>query len=382
MNPTVIKKLDTLIDIEAAILAINSNSNAALQTSKDSIKKYKGAMHDASQLQLLVTWARATQDPFLHFHNENKLENVLSDLCAYAPGIAALRLCEGVKVGDKTVVRREALKGAIDKMRQTDEGDLSHIIKGRSIDMTCVSGADVQYLRPLFSAKSPEDVKDSEGMHTLMKELFLQVNQSDENLVPDSFVKACGIFASELFQNTQEHATRDHTGRPYDAHVEGLIISWSDMDQRLFGSDFQGHDRLKQFWESELAPSRNGSTKALRCLQLSFFDSGPGFASRATGLKTTELGLDLEREKLINCLKKNVTTKRQAGAGGGLPLVLTELKALGGLIRIRSGRHSIFNCFSHDGKEDIFNFDDWTNQSLGAVEGVVLSLIVPLRKSK
>lgn len=380
MNPIVITDLDTLIDIEASISTVNANTEAALQIPKDSVKKYRGAMHDSSRLQFLITWARATQDPRLHFHKENKLESVLTDLCAYAPGIAALRLCDGVIVGEHAVARRIALRGAAGKMQETDAGNFNKVINGRSIDMTCVSGATLQYLRPLFSARSPEAVKDAEGMHALMQKLFIQINQNDKDLIPDRFVKACSIFTSELFRNTQEHATKDHAGKPYDAHVEGLIISWITMDERLFGADFHGHDRLRQFWDREATPSSDGRTKALRCLQLSFFDSGPGFASRATGLKTTQLDLDQEREELINCLRKNTTTKRQVGAGQGLPGVLAELKALGGLIRIRSGRHSVFNCFSLGEEGDIFNFSDWTERSLGAAEGVALSLIVPLRK--
>lgn len=380
MKPTVIADLNTLNDTEAAISAVNANAGAALQIPKDSVKKYRGAMHDASRLQLFVTWARATQDPYLHFHKANKLEYVLSDLCAYAPGIAALRLCEGVQVGGQKIPRRIALQGAADKMLETDAGNLTKIINGRSIDMTCVSGASIQYLRPLFSARNPEAVKDKDGMHVLLQTLFEQINQNDKGLVPENFVKACSIFTSELFHNTQEHATRDHTGKPYDAHVEGLIISWITMDERMFGADFQGHDRLKHFWDKEITPSSDGKAKALRCLQLSFFDSGPGFASRATGLETTQMDRQKERGELINCLRKNTTTKKQVGAGQGLPGVLAELKAVGGLIRIRSGRHSVFNCFALGEDEDLFNFSDWTDQPLDAAAGVTISLIVPLRR--
>lgn len=381
MKPTVINDLDTLAKIETAISAINVNAGAALQPKKGRINKRKGAMYDASRLQLLVTWARRTQDPYLCFDAANNMQSVLSDLCDYAPGIAALRLSNGVRIGDEVVRRPEALQGATDKMQKTDDGKLSHIIKGRSIDMTCVSGAQLQYLSPLFSARSSEAVKDAEGMHGLLRELNVQINKIDSKLVPESFLKACSVFTSELFANTQEHATRDQCGVPYSSHVEGFIISFDyGTIGRLLNSDFQGHEKLKHFWNRETKLSSGDSKNSLRCLQLSFFDSGPGFASRATGMETTQLDRSAEREKLIECLRKNFTTKHQIGAGQGLPGVLSALNEIGGLIRIRSGRHSIFNCFEAKKEADIFNFDNWTDQPLDAVAGAVISIIVPLRK--
>ncbi|WP_028359270.1 hypothetical protein [Burkholderia pseudomallei] len=381
MNPLVISELDTLGDTEAALRAVRDAAGAPLQLNKDSVGKRKGALHDAARLQLLLTWARSSREPYLHFHSANSVDTVLSELCDYAPGIAALRLASGVKVGEAVVPRRIALERATEKMQSSDAQELSRIIKGRCIDLTCVSGSRVQYLRPLFSARRSDAVKRSEGMHQLLRALSEHISKYDASLVPDGFLKACSIFASELFGNTQEHAIRDHRGAFYLAHVEGLIVSWTQMDEAMFGRDFQGHPRLARFWDEELAPARDGATRALRCLQLSFFDSGPGFASRATGRATEELSLADERAALLNCLQKNVTTKREAGAGGGLPAVLSELKQIGGLLRIRSGRHAVFNVFDQGEGRDLFEFSDWARDELAPVTGAVITLLVPLRKA-
>jgi hypothetical protein len=182
-----------------------------------------------------------------------------------------------------------------------------------------------------------------------------------------------------LFSNTQEHATVDETGIPYAAHVEGMIVSWNQLDERDYVEDFTGHQRLQQFWEEE-STLRSDRSRALRCLQLSFFDSGPGFAARATGRPTNEIDLDTERGALLHCLKKNTTSKTQVGAGQGLPGVLTELSRTGGLIRIRSGRHALFNVFSNNTSNDLYDFSDWMTGDLAPVSGAVVSLVLPLRK--
>lgn len=380
MDLIVIQDPKTLADTESAIAQICANPGVPLQLPKDSFGARRGAMYDAARLQMLITWARHAGDLYLHFHKENEVPTVLEELCSYSVGIAAIRLSKGITVGDTKVTRREALVPAAKRMHATDNEELSEIIKGRIIDMICVSGSSVQFIRPLFSADGA--VKDKSGMQKLMRRLSDAVNTYDKNLIPESLIKACGVFASELFTNTQQHALSDYQGKPYTAHVEGMFVSWIQIDKRLYAADFQGHDRLKAFLDRDLSTSGEQIIKTtLRCLQISFFDSGPGFASRAKGKPTLAMDLSEERQALIECLKKNVTTKGEAGAGQGLPNVLAELRSIGGLIRIRSGRQSIFNAFApQDNSVDLFDFQDWGAERLGCAEGAVISILVPLRK--
>jgi hypothetical protein len=381
MDPLVLTEFSTLDDTEQALRALAESTPGGLQLPKQTINKRRGAMHDTARLQTLVTWARGTPRPFLQFHPSNTVEGVLQDLGDYAPGIAALRLADEVRVGPDVISRRDALAHAVSKMQATDAFDLPKMIGGRSIDMTCVSGAQVQYLRPLFSARRSEAVRRSDDMHQLLRQLSDYINKDDADLVPDSMLRALGVYVSELFSNTQEHATVDEAGLPYAAHVEGLIVSWNQLDEQGYAKDFAGHERLKQFWEDE-SILRSGGTRVLRCLQLSFFDSGPGFAARATGRPTTELDLGGERNALLRCLEKNTTSKKQVGAGLGLPGVLTELSRSGGLIRIRSGRHALFNVFGSNTSSDLYDFADWTAGALAPAAGAVVSLIIPLRKGQ
>ncbi|MQA21651.1 hypothetical protein [Rugamonas rivuli] len=383
MDPIVLSDLKTLAEVEAGLRSIHESPGAALQVKGDAVNKRNGALYDAARLQLFVTWARAAKDKTIHFHASNNIDTVVEKLCDYAPGIAALRMAAGVQVGDQFIDRRDALRQAREKMQSTDDEDFGSIIKGRCIDMTCVSGMRLQYLAPLFTARSPEASKDAGAMLALFKKLFFRVNQQDQELVPESFLKAVGIFTSELFSNTQEHATSDYRHIDYIAHVEGFIASWVVMEERLFKSDFDGHHKLRNFWSRESLVSREAFSEpgmsSMRCLQLSFFDSGPGFASRATGKRTRELSRDEERNVLIRCLQKNFTTKQQTGAGQGIPGVLAALKEIGGLIRIRSGRQAIFNCFGMGESNHLFEFDDWNSDELVEVAGAVITIIIPLR---
>lgn len=379
MKPLVLANEWTLSSVEEANHRIDASGGAPLQVNKDWLARRKGALHDAARLQLLATWARKAKEPNLRFHAANEVKTVLNELCEYAPGIVALRLCESAIVGEHIELRRDALKPAIAKMQASDNLQWPEIVRGRTIDFTCVSGSKIQYLRPLFASRSRSAVKSAEPMYQMLKALSNYITQADAELIPDTFLRSCGVFSSELMQNTQEHATRDHVGNPYIEHAEGLIVSWKEMDEQ-FAIDFQGHALLQQFWEREQSPVKDGAANALRCLQLSFFDTGPGFASRFTGLPTSELSDAEERNALLKSLQKNVTTKRQTGAGNGLPDVIGALRKIGGLIAIRSGRLFVFNSFEPNDRRDLFNFVDWTSTKLAPVEGVVVSLLVPLRR--
>jgi hypothetical protein len=372
------------MEIEHAISKICSNKGSPLQLPGDCISKRRGAIYDAARLQMLVTWARHAGDAYLSFHELNNVNNVLEELCAYSPGIAAVRLSKGIKVGNIEVPRRDALLPATKKMQNTDNEIFNEIIQGRSIDMICVSGSFVQFLRPLFSARSEKKVKDNIGMRQLIRKLIYNVNKQDKELVPESLIETLGIFLHELFLNTQEHAISDFQRIPYIAHVEGIFVSWVQIDEKIYSSDFNGHDRLSKFWERDLLTSGDERVRTtLRCLQMSFFDSGPGFASRATGCRSEDMDLTEEKQVLINCLQKNVTSKNQVGAGNGLPSVLSALRDIGGMIRIRSGRHAIFNAFApKDDTIELFDFQDWSTKKLACAEGSVISILIPLRRAK
>lgn len=375
----------TLDAIEESLHQIATGDGAPVQLPKDFVGKRRGAMHDAARLQMLVTWARRAESKQIFFHQANVAANVLSELCEYAPGIALLRLADEVVVGESRTRRREALVPATEKMSATDEGAWDRVLKGRTIDFSCVSGSKVQYLRPLFSSRKKTAVKTKGGMYETLRSLSEFVAKQDAGAIPGDFLQACGIFACELLKNTQQHATSDRNNNDYLAHVEGLIISWQEMDAVSYKRDFQGHARLREFWQREEVQIRGGQQTAVRCLQLSFFDTGPGLACRFSGKGLEELTLDQEREILLGALMKNASTKREIGSGNGFPEVLEALQEAGGLLSLRSGRLCVFNAFSQDAfaqpnEADLFRFDNWTTELLAPVEGAVVTLLLPIRR--
>ena len=373
-------KCRSLIEIEQALTKIVADTakDENFVFSLDSLKGRHGPMHDASRLQMLVTLARQRlESGFLDIHPNASQEAAIESVCGYAPGIAAARIAKGIRLGEITINRRDTLKAAAEKMQATDAEKFEKVIRGRTLDLICVSGSKVQYLRPLFSARGI--VKEHAEMSKTMSRLARIINQQSQEKVPESLLSSLGLFSTELIKNTQEHAVSDHTGKPYLAHVEGMMFGWTRLNEKLFYEDFSGNAKLKKYWDDESETTESG-VSSLRFFEVSYFDSGPGFVGRFTGCPVTEMSLEEERALLMKCLKHKTTSKPQNAAGEGLPSVLSELKKVGGLIRIRSGRLSIFNAFSvKNTQQNLFDFEDWCNTPLAPVEGAVVSILVPLR---
>ncbi len=262
-------------------------------------------------------------------------------------------------------------------MQATDAENFDQIVQGRSLDLICVAGSKVQYLRPLFTARGV--VKEHVEMRKTMQMLVDFVNKQSKDKVPKSLVDSLGLFSSELIKNTQEHAVKNHAGKPYLAHVEGMMLGWTRFSEELFSEDFSGNANLRAYWDKESGKTGSGMT-SLRAFEVSYFDSGPGLVSRLKGRPVTDMTLEEERDSLLACLQHKSSSKSENAAGEGLPSVLSELKRVGGLIRIRSGRLSMFNVFSRgDTRRGIFDFEDWSDAPLAPVEGAVVSILVPLR---
>ncbi|USD67241.1 hypothetical protein [Vibrio sp. SCSIO 43136] len=386
--------LESIDDMENVIKKAENRETVKL--SSDAISKSHGALRDAARLQALVSLARNSAEKTLVLENSSNAKKVLEKLCCYAPGVTSARLNQSISINNELFSRRKALFEARNYIISADNQQYQNIVRGRSVGLCCISGAERQYLSPLFSSKNSQAVKDSSLMKKTMEDIFRQINQKEFELLEVDLIEAFGIFACELFKNTQEHALRDQHGKPYIEHVEGMIASWKDQSSETYEKDFIGHPRLSQYWNDNVVTSADGTKKTLRCMEVSFFDTGPGLVGRAFG---TSIDAASEKDALIKCIGKNFSTKSESGAGNGYPTILNQLSKVGGLIRIRSGNQCLFNCFDRDKhgfwtqeqsveaakqqqNQYLMNFDNWTNKSLGFTSGTVVSILVPLRKDR
>lgn len=375
----------SLYELEAELTKIHGARGWDLSVSPALLSKRRGAFHDAAVLQVLITWARLSPSSRLKLSSRNQgvaMERMLEESCDYAVGIAALAIAPTILVDGLEIPRSTSLASASTRMDNAFEGKYDELVKGRCVDLLCVSGAKRQFIKPLFAGPSADRLKDKYSLKTTVRGLAMKAHPRAAEFLSDSVISALATLTHELFENTQDHATSNLDRVPYRRHVEGLFVSnvsWSDS---AASSDFFSNAPLRDYWAT-LADLQSTSRDGISGICFSFIDSGPGMAARMSGKEHFRMEIDEERKSLLSCLNMRATTKAESSAGGGLTEVLTELSELNGLVRIRSGRLSIFKVFApgtapqlpHEGFQNWFE----SQASLAAVAGTLISIFIPLQ---
>jgi hypothetical protein len=376
----------SLPELEAELAKIHGARGWDLSISPTLLSKRRGAFHDAAVLQVLITWARLNPSARLKLSSRNQgipMERLLVESCDYSVGIATLAIAPIILVDGVEIPRSTSLLSAASRMDNAFEGRYEELVKGRCVDLLCVSGAKRQFVKPLFDGPNKDLLKDKFSLKTTVRGLAMKAHPRAAEFLSDSVIKALATFTHELFENTQDHAISDLGLKKYRRHVEGLFVSnvtWTDDSA---SNDFFSNAPLRDYWAT-LATIQSTNREGVSGICFSFIDSGPGMAARMSGQEHFSMEIEQEREALLSCLNLRSTTKAESGAGGGLTEVLNELSDLHGLIRIRSGRLSIFKAFSPSApvQEPHEGFQNWfeNRESLAAVAGTLISIFIPLSK--
>ncbi|WP_426344014.1 hypothetical protein ACN9MU_01390 [Pseudoduganella sp. R-32] len=193
----------------------------------------------------------------------------------------------------------------------------------------------------------------------------------------------------ELFLNTHEHGSRARQRkdwiRPGVRVIYTNCINLSAADVSVMIKD---EPALTNYLSSQL-PDQNGR---YRFAEISIVDSGLGYYERWHSDKNMKFEgpftLNDEYETFKKCFSFRQTSSGEDNKGNGLPVVMDRLTKLRGLMKVRSGRLSLFRNFIVDPYKlnDNCDFSDWNTHFLATQEltemtpvaGVGVTLLVPL----
>lgn len=373
--------VDSLEQVEGALEAVFAYRNYDLAVFATALDKRRGALRDAAYLQLLLTWARLSPSSSLNLLSNTEKDDagILEEACSYSVGIAAIAVAGEVKVQGRTAPRYEALGPAKPRIDAAYQGRYDDLVKGRTVDLLTVSGAERQFLKPLFFAPKPKAVKDKFDLKVTVRALAMRASQAQPEDLDETTISALSTLTHELFENTQEHATSNLDGQDYRRHVELMTASWVVMSDDETRNDLTANQMLKEYWEALSERQRHKRQVAGICF--SFLDSGPGMAARLKGKQYFQMTLEEERAALSECLRMRVTSKSGKGTGGGFNDILNAVSDASGFIRIRSGRLAIFKCFPPGDEVGRVweGFQDWfgESKSLQRVAGTLVSVFIP-----
>ena len=351
----------------------------------------------ASLTQLILTWSKRSENPstetYLEPDDVSKYEKFVSRLHGFAATYFSHRVTG--QSSDKDI-RDDLLTQASPRIKAMSSKQLEKTSRGRNIEFVFVKGARNEF-HNVFYTQTPQ------YLNLLDRQYHGQLIVSAKEM--DSFLTAClehlqvqwrtsrvetlknyfyqpeegdfGVLLYETFRNTAEHAYLKRDGTMPDKNLRCFMISVQQVSRNQFNeSNILSIKRpeARKYFDEVSQLSSAYERKNIQLLEMSIFDSGPGFAATiATPTDATDDDIAL----VARCFRKHQTAKLGSGSGTGLFRVLESVKELGGFIRFRTSTTESFfassECFDPEMDPRFY-----ISGELAHVEGTVLTVGIPL----
>jgi hypothetical protein len=342
-------------------------------------------------LQVINTWSRSSEDDgsVLVTHAQAPhADQTITNLVETLPGLVSVLMSAQVVARDgATSMRTIAYEDAKRRVEAMDEGRFRETARGTATTLLCADQTTKRALQPFYHVTSDggAHIRGESDFIDLAEDLMATaLGDARKYDLGVKDVEAVGVMLRELFANTHYHARTDALRRPYRRSVRGVHFAQHALDD--VGKVAGGFPPLAAYLAAVLQRPRQAARA--KVLEISVFDSGPGYAARSMGQSIADdVPVAREYELVRDCLLRNVSTRREEGAGIGLPRMLSRLKGRGGFLRLRTGRLSLFKSFADAQDGNLIDADYELQDAGDAVDGftrhapaagAVVTLLIPI----
>lgn len=386
-----VRENDGVPEFDQHILAAQQG-NATLEVPKSI--KYAGALgRSVAFAQFVATWAATGTT----LRIETKLPNGPSDdlerFVSRLHGLTAAYYADQITADDgETNLRGELLKAAKPRISAMSERRLADAAKGRMTEFVFVNHARNQFHLAVYRrTPTMADRMDPQRHGELivspreMNALVRNVLQA-QNLAPSDFKCIAslldkqelplGHLLHETFRNTAEHAYLDMDGRIPTKGLRCIVISVLGIQpdalqpRALVSAD---HPHVDDYFQDLRDRAGRGRRRLVYILEISVFDTGPGFAAT---IGPAVDGNASDAERVAKCFRDHVSSKSGRNSGLGLGRVLSYVDSLNGFLRIRTSTTEAF--FSSRSQSSESSPIPNVTEDLPKASGTVLTIAVPL----
>ena len=341
--------------------------------------------------QLVATWASCSSQRFtrttLGSGSDADHERFVSRL----HGLSVAYFADRVDAADGTDIRRALLEAASPRIRAMSTRDYSTTAKGQLAELVFANGARRQFHSAVYR-RAPE-------LHERMdRELHgkLVVGPSEMNAFVVNVLRALkvvgrdvhhlapllkddtplGRLLYETFRNTAEHAYLDQDGHIPNKGMRCILIApWRLQPNALQPSAFVSaeHPQASEYFGMLRNRRQRKKRRLIFVLELSVFDTGPGFACTIGRAKDQD-----DIDAVRHCFLKHASSKTGPNSGLGLGRVLLLVRELFGFVRFRtSTTEAFFSAFTRPEDGSLARLPHIVG-GLPATTGTVLTIGVPL----
>lgn len=356
---------------------------------------YAGSLgRSISFAQLIATWAKSSSERCARTRLRADGHDLHQSFVSRFHGLAAAYYANRITASDeKTDIRQELLKAAAPRIRAMSARRYGEVARGSTVEIVFVNHARHEF-HPVAYVRTPTHAEIMEsGLHG---ELIVSPREMNAFLIKTmqalNFIKAdvermsplveqadgdgpLGRLLHETFRNTADHAYLDGDRRIPRQGLRCILVAFHHSEEAELQPNAlvsAEHPQLEEYFSDLRARTSEDGRKRVFILELSIFDSGPGFADTANLPSATD---DLAR--VTHCFQKYASSKPSANSGLGLGRVLAIVHQLNGFVRFRTSSTEAFFSSSSPASPDSRPAPNIVG-SLPKVTGTALTIGVPL----
>lgn len=339
---------------------------------------------EAAVVQLLATWSQRQQTSIVSTFARDGADSQVASFVGQLHGLAASLVADKVQAIDGQQITKQLFDRAIDRLKVLQGMRPTIASRGPQFELMCADHLGLGAPRMLYTldldgvarmrdARAFKDLALQIMTATLPHYLASTLTHDTRNTI------AAALY--ELFRNTEEHAKLDDRGNQLRRSLRGIHARRHAIEPGTMANIVGTFEPLAN-WARRL-PKPRATSRDAQMLELSVFDSGPGFASRWSGRPLDLIEPQEELAAIIKCFSKRGSSKGISTAGLGLCNLVDLLRFKGGFLRLRTGRRSLYADLSHErGRHygEPPDLREWTT-GVGAparVAGTLVTLLLPL----
>lgn len=329
--------------------------------------------------QAVLTWASSQRVARMATYAEPG-DGQLEHLSRHLVGLCAALACDQARDADDRDITTELRELALERLRGLQGPNPQRWSRGPQVEIVCAdhlgrSTPDTLYVtgrpgKPLRARQEFDRVADLILAATMPDGL----EQREGETLRDSIVDAL----YELFRNTDEYARRDERGDRARVSVRGIHARRHGVSRSALAGMVSTSAPLAAYCE-RLQPRTD--RHQIQLLEISVFDTGPGYAPHWLGRPLAEIDPADELAAIRTCFEKHATRKATATSGMGLCTVVDVLRRGDGFMRLRTGRQSLYADLGADAGRnygDPPNLRPWRNMRMAPASGTLFTFMMPL----
>lgn len=342
---------------------------------------------EAALVQWLITWAQSPEPFVLRTHATSNVDPQLDKLARRLYGLVAALNCDKARtLKDDIDVTKNLASFALARLEALQGANPTQASRGQSVEIICVDHLGRGKPKLLYKTDHhgmPQVRPRSDFSNVATTILGATIRGPYARNVPASASTAIAEMIFEIFRNTEDHARTNIDGNELAKSVRGFQARKHDLlpdDLEKIVGDFSPLDDFCKRLEPE------SGSKQVHIMELSFFDSGIGFAQSWTRKNLSKLSAQEELSAVEECFLKK-SSKPSKGFGQGLPHVIRLLQSQGGFLRLRTGTLSLYADMgrSNNCTDPMpFKLNQWSRgegQPLREATGVLITLLIPLKRT-